>query len=108
MPLTQLITYSLFNYCHKIIYNHRPISITDKIEYNLLPNNGRHVRRPRMKIVANSQKFELSLLHRGIFLYSKLPENLVTLNPKQFKSEIKLYIKYNIPIEKIPTRKDYE
>ena len=48
-----------------------------------------------------------SLLYKGIFLYSKIDQNLKTKNIKQFKKAIKIYIGENLPIDRMVQQSDY-
>jgi len=46
-------------------------------------------------------------MFNGIFLYNKILDTLKILNMKKFKTEIKNYIYYNLPHDKIVNNGDY-
>ena len=105
---SQQILYTLFNFIHGIVYENHPSIIVSRLEYSMIRSNvTRFVRRPRVKYRSNNIKYELSFLNRGIFLYSKLPEEYVLLNRKQFWINIKDHLKLNINKDTIPKQSDY-
>ena len=70
--------------------------------------NSRFVRAPiAMKYVAKNEKLNASTLYKGVLLYSKIPENLKSLNMKKFKMLIKKYIETKMPLDRINTYRDY-
>ena len=64
----------------------------------------RNCRNPTVKTPPITEKTRSSLLHRATYLYSTLPHDLKTLNPKQFAKISKHYIWETFNIHEIPKR----
>ena len=70
--------------------------------------NKRFVRAPiAMKTESKFEKLNASTLYKGILLYSKIPENLKSLEMKKFKTAIKSHIVTKMPLDRINTYRDY-
>jgi len=109
IPIAQMIQVCAHNYLHKIIFNDQPKIISDFWQFNMVRSeHARLIRRPRPIHISKSLKTELSITQRGLLLYSKLPDFLVTYNPNKFKNEITDYIKYNTPRFQIQRQTDFQ
>ena len=99
------IVYSILLMIHKVNIYSEPKSIRNIIKYseskrvNYLPILTEH--KPKYSAMRNSP------LQKGILLYNKLPLSLTILLVKDFKNEIKSYIKSKLPRDRINTYRDY-
>ena len=84
-----------------------PKAIVNLLKFNNYENT-RFVKAPiGHKFNSKSAITSNSLLYKGIFLYSKIDQNLKTKNIKQFKKAIKIYIGENLPIDRMVQQSDY-
>ena len=84
-----------------------PSAIVNLLNFNDKINT-RFVKAPiNHKIKSKSHITANSLLHKGIFLYSKVDEILKTKNIKQFKKLIKAFIWEKLPIDRMVQQSDY-
>ena len=79
----QIIIKESVLFIHKVVFNNQPKAITDLITFSL--NNSQNIRQVRKPIVIEdhkSLKAKKSIIYLGIFLYNKLPTDIVLKNPK--------------------------
>ena len=76
-----------------------PKSILNMFVYNDKVNS-RLTRTPfRLVHLPRYSKLEHTTLYRGLLYYNKLGEDIKTLSIKQFKTQVKLFIKQKMPLE---------
>ena len=105
---THLIYYGVLCFIHKINFENLPESLTNLFIYkdNL---RGRYTRCPSStKHKAISKITRDNLFSRGLLYYKKIPDILKTYNIKKFKREVKIYIKENLPPDKLKIHTDYD
>ena len=84
-----------------------PKAIVNLLKFNNTDNT-RFVEAPiGHKFNSKSAITSNSLLYKGIFIYSKIDQNLKTKNIKQFKKAIKIFIGENLPTDRIVQQSDY-
>ena len=76
-------------------------NILDAITWIVEPPPIGHKFNSKSSITSNS------LLYKGIFIYSKIDQNLKTKNIKQFKNAIKTFIGENLPTDRLVQQSDY-
>ena len=85
-----------------------PTFLVENFIFNNHENNSRFVKSPIANVHNSTSAITAnSLLFKGILLYNKINYNLKTLNIKQFKKEIKHYIKEKLPPDRIVGQSDY-
>ena len=103
-----MLYYSTLCFVHKLNFEMEPKSLINELKFNKNNKNIRYVKSPVGNIYNSKSKITGdSLMFNGIFLYNKIPDTLKILNMKKFKTEIKNYIYYNLPHDKIVNNGDY-
>ena len=73
----------------------------DKVNSRLTRTPCRLVHSPKYS------KLEHTTLYRGLLYYNKVGEDIKTLPLKQFKTQVKMFIKQKMPLDRFNTYRDY-
>ena len=107
MNAPHLIIYASLCLIHKVNTEGIPKSILNMFVYNEKVNS-RLTRTPsRLVHLPRYSKLEHTTLYRGLLYYNKLGEDIKTLSIKQFKTQVKLFIKQKMPLDRFNTYRDY-
>ena len=102
-----LLYYSIISFVHKCNFDRLPKLIVDNWVYTNRDGKSRligprhHSYKPKSSITSNS------LLHKGIFIYSKVQDSMKTKNGKTFKKYIRNIIQNKFPNDRMILPSDY-
>jgi len=103
----QTIVHESVKLIHRISYDSNPPSLADLLYHNMERSDiDRMVRKPSVKHKSLSAKTSNNFIHRGVYLYNLLPDNIRYLPKKKFAKQSKSFIKSNFPLKYIPKIND--
>ena len=98
----QMIIKESILFIHKRVYDNQACAITQFYTYSLnTKNNIRSVRKPIIREIPNSNRVKQTLLHKGLYLYNPLPDDLKFKNPKLLSKHLQNYIRNYFPSDRI-------
>ena len=103
----QIIIHESIKLIHRISYESQPPSLSQLLYHSLVRSEiDRQVRKPSVKYKSLSAKTSNNFLHRAIYIYNTLPDNIRFLPKKSFSKQSKAFIKSNFSTKNIPKIND--
>ena len=103
MNAPHLIIYASLCLIHKVNTEGIPKSILNMFVYNDKVNSRLTCTPCRLVHSPKYSKLEHTTLYRGLLYYNKVGEDIKTLPLKQFKTQVKMFIKQKMPLDRFNT-----
>ena len=102
-----LLYYGIVSFIHKCNFEKLPLTIVDRWNYNTRVSSRNNIGPISNKYKSKTKITGDSLLHKGVFIYSKIPDYMKLSRGKKFNSNLKLEIPKKFPNNRIVLPTDY-